>query len=101
MTEAVDRETLVRFYSTVRPFGLWEPVRTAANLTDEQLADKSESTSLILLNVALGMVAIACMYLAPMYLVGHWYGYAGICFAITTAACVVLAFTWYRNLPDE
>lgn len=101
MTKAVERETLVRFYSTVRPFGVWGAIRRAADLSDEEPGAKSESTALIALNVVLGMIAIACIYIGPMYLVGHWYGYAGICFAISAVACVVLAFTWYRNLPED
>ena len=45
-------------------------------------------------------VAIACLYLAPMYLVGHWHGYALICLGFAAAAVVALKFTWYDNLPE-
>ncbi|MCD6394256.1 MAG: hypothetical protein J7M40_12210 [Planctomycetes bacterium] len=101
LTRPVETQTLARFYVTVRPFGCWKPIRDAANLSAEQHDDKSESISLTILNVLLGMVAIACIYLAPMYLVGHWYSYAGICLVIALLAILTLAFTWYRNLPPN
>lgn len=100
VTSPVNRKVLVSFYESVRPFGAWGPVQQqAAPATDAQ-AGRSESPWLTVLNVLLGMVAIACLYLAPMYLVGHWYVYALICFALGIAAIAVLALTWYRNLPE-
>ncbi len=101
LTRPVDIQTLTKFYITVRPFGCWKPIREAAVLSAEQHADKSESPALAILNVLLGMVAIACIYLAPMYLVGHWYSYAWICLGIALVAILTLAFTWYRNLPPD
>ncbi len=101
LTRPVDTQTLTRFYVSVRPFGLWKPIRDAAVLSVEQRADKSESTALTILNVLLAMIAIACIYLAPMYLIGHWYSYAGICLVIALLAILTLAFTWYRHLPPS
>ena len=48
-----------------------------------------------ILNVVLGMIAILGLYLAPMYLVGHWFLYAAICLSTALLAIAVLYHTWY------
>jgi len=101
LTKPVSTNTLINFYCSVRPFGLWSPIRAASNLTQEQLSDKAESPCFTLLNVCIGMVVIATLYLLPMYLVGHWYSYALICFALALIGTFILKFTWYDNLPKS
>jgi len=100
-TPPVDEEILVGFYRTVRPFGIWGPVREKSGLTPAELSSKPESPSLAVLNTCLGMVAVTGYYLFPMYLTGHWHGRAALWLCTALAATVVLAFTWYRNLPPE
>lgn len=51
-----------------------------------------------LLDGDLGMVAIACLYLAPMYLVGRWHRYAAFCTAGALGAIGMLKHTWYDRL---
>ncbi len=108
----VEPEILNRFYTTVRPFGLWGPVRNALSQTgdgaeDSRMAktssadDRCESASLAVFNTLVGIVAIGGFYLAPMYLVGHWHAYAGICLALGVLSIITLAFTWYKNLPAK
>jgi len=100
MTHPVDERILVTFYKTVRPFGLWKPVRDRAEIPPDQMSLASEKTSITLLNTILGMIAVTGYYLFPMYLTGHWHSYALICFTIAVASTIVLFFTWYRNLPQ-
>jgi len=101
LTPRVDPETLTSFYTKVRPFGLWGPVRRGAGLAPEVLTDTSESPRRALVNVLLAMVAITGYYLFPMYLVGHWHAASGACLAAAVAATVCLGFTWYRHLPPR
>jgi len=98
-TRPVDGARLLSFYRTVRPFGAWGPVRERAGLSAGELAAPAESASRAVVNVILGMIAITAAYLFPMYLVGHWHGYAAICLAVALLAATALAFTWYRHLP--
>jgi len=100
-TPPVEETILVRFYRTVRPFGLWSQIREASALSPGELEKHSESFRRTALNVLLGMAAITGYYLFPMYLVGHWHTYAGICLAVALAATAVLSRTWYRALPDS
>jgi Na+/proline symporter len=100
LTPPTDEAILVSFYRHVRPFGLWGPVRRKSGLSPGELADPAESMTLALVNVVLGSVVVLGVYLAPMYLVGHWHGRAALGLGMAAAAAVVLYFTWYRNLPE-
>jgi hypothetical protein len=99
-TRPTDEDHLIAFYRNVRPFGLWRHVRQRSGLTPTQLQASSESAVLAVLNTLLGIAAILGLYLAPMYLVGHWHAYAGVWFSVAVASMVVLYFTWYRTLPN-
>ncbi|MHC4394692.1 MAG: sodium:solute symporter family transporter [Planctomycetota bacterium] len=99
-TKPVDHHTLINFYETIRPFGLWKPIRCKAQLSPEELSAKSERLSITLLNVILGMLMITGLYLFPMYLVGHWYAKSIFWFALAAAATITLKYTWYQNLPN-
>ncbi len=99
LTEPVEKGVLVSFYRSVRPFGLWQPIRENAGLSFEEGTSRAENPGRTVLNVLLGMIAIASLYLFPMYLVGHWYRSSFFCLGIGVAAVVVLRFTWYRHLP--
>jgi len=104
LTRPVDAGTLQSFYATVRPFGAWKPVREGSASGTAGAAGAmpaSEGLPLAALNVTLGMVAIAGAYLAPMYLVGHWYRPALLWLGVCLAASIVLKYTWYANLPEE
>ena len=97
-TRPVDERVLIDFYRTVRPFGFWKPVRLKANLSLEDTQKRSEKGPRAILNVLLGMTAIAAGYLFPMYLVGHWYLRAAFWFAIMAVAVLALRYTWYKKL---
>lgn len=102
VTDPVEQNTLIAFYQKVRPFGLWAPVSRLLKSEQETSSnDAYESPYYALFNTCVGMIAIAGLYLAPMYLVGHWHGRALMYFAVASAAVGVLYFTWYRYLPQD
>jgi hypothetical protein len=101
LTRPTDESILVGFFRSVRPFGLWGPIRSRCGLSSEELNDPAESPSLAVANLVLSSVVILGVYLAPMYLVGHWHTQALCCLGGALAAAVALYFTWYRNLPPE
>ena len=100
VTPPVDQSILVSFYRSIRPFGLWKPIREKCQLSVEELSSKSENVSLTIFNVVLGMLAISGLYLFPMYLVGRWYTDSLIWLGLAIAAAAALKYTWYRNLPE-
>jgi SSS family solute:Na+ symporter len=99
VTRPSEQDVLICFYRSVRPFGLWKPVREKARLSSEQFRSGSENVWLTILNVVIAMLAISGLYLFPMYLVGHWYVNSLIWLGVAVAAIVVLRYTWYNNLP--
>jgi SSS family solute:Na+ symporter len=99
LARPTDMGVLASFFRRVRPFGAWGPVRAEADLPAEELTRRGEGLGVAVVNVLLASAAVLGIYLAPMYLVGHWHREAGVC-ALIAAACVVcLYLTWYRNLP--
>jgi len=101
LTRPTDEAILVSFYRTVRPFGAWGAIPSKTELTAAELRDPAESMWLTATNVVLASVVVIGAYLAPMYLVGHWYRWALVCFTAAFTAAIALYFTWYRNLPPE
>ena len=101
LSRPTDEAVLTSFYRTVRPFGFWGPIRARSGLSNEQLAQRSESPALVVVNVLLAGTAILGGYLGPMYLVGHWHAEALWCFIAATAAGTALYFTWYRTLAAD
>jgi solute:Na+ symporter, SSS family len=99
LTRPTDEAVLIEFYRTVRPFGWWRPIREISCLTSEELHDPAESAWLAMVNLLLAAIAIFGVYVAPMYLVGHWHGYALTWFLVALVAAVTLKFTWYDHLP--
>jgi SSS family solute:Na+ symporter len=100
-TQPVKKDVLISFYRSVRPFGLWKPIRKNADLSFQELSMKSENASRTFINVALGMIAIVGAYLFPMYLVGHWYTQAIFWLSLGLLAATALRFTWYNHLPHS
>jgi SSS family solute:Na+ symporter len=110
-TQPVEASVLCSFYRTVCPFGLWKPVKTMVALKGDSSTTRektpttktsgrwSESAWLSVFNTLIGILAVTGLYLSPMYLVGHRHMTAALFFAVTLCACVILAFTWYPNLP--
>ena len=99
-TKPVEQGVLKQFYRSVRPWGAWGPVKKCAVGPGEEQTLRSEGASSGIMNVLLGMAAIAGIYLCPMYLVGRWYGPAAAAFSVALASAVALYFTWYRKLPE-
>lgn len=100
-TRGVDCNTLIGFYRSVRPFGLWKPIREKSQLSAEELSKNSERVTPAVVNVVLAGIAITGSYLFGMYLVGHWYVASMIWFGLAVAAVFALKSTWYKNLPES
>ncbi|MFV2069841.1 MAG: hypothetical protein ACC645_22985, partial [Pirellulales bacterium] len=100
-TAPTDDSILVAFFTTVRPFGLWRPIRQKAELPPEAAGDASEGMSLAVVNVVLAAIVIFGAYVGPMYLVGHWHAAASFWLTTAAVAGAILYFTWYRHLPAE
>jgi len=100
LTKPADMEVLVKFYSRVRPWGVWGPVRREAVRRGLVPAgDKMPATDALnglLTAVFQFSIALFVFYLFlrrwPSFLT--WVG-------VTGGLAFVLYFTWYKNLPDR
>ncbi|MCX6150936.1 MAG: hypothetical protein NTX22_10455 [Ignavibacteriales bacterium] len=95
-----DMEVLVKFYSRVRPFGFWKPVRLEAEkrglvpLNDKMPAmDGLNGIITIFFQMSLALI--------PFYLILQFWGNMLIVIGIFLILSVVLYFTWYKNLPSK
>ncbi len=103
ITAPTDRQLLVSFYRSIRPFGLWGPVRTESDTDpgeDTTVPGMIGSGALRRLgNTGVAMTGITALYLAPIYLVGHWNGRFTVCGVLVLLTAAILRLTWYPYLP--
>ena len=99
LNQPADRETLVRFYAKVRPFGFWGPVRREA----ERRGLVPEHDPMPRLDVANAFIASffeLCLAVAVFYLFLKDWPKAGLWTFLCVTSSVVLYFTWYKHLPS-
>jgi SSS family solute:Na+ symporter len=99
LNRPTDMDVLVRFYTKVRPFGFWGPVRAEA--VRRGLVPATDRMPLI---DALNGLITACFQIAlalvPFYIFLRDWTHACIWGAFLAALGLILYFTWYRNLPS-
>jgi Na+/proline symporter len=98
IAEPTDMEVLVKFYSNVRPFGFWKPVREEA-VQRGLVAAKDKMPSIDALNGILSAAFQITIALIPFYAFLRMWSKFYIWLAVGLALVVVLYFTWYKNLP--
>jgi solute:Na+ symporter, SSS family len=100
LTKPADMEVLVKFYSRVRPWGVWGPVRREAVRRGLVPAhDKMPATDA--LNGLLTAVFQFSIALFVFYLfLRRWPSFL-TCLALTAGLAVILYFTWYKTLPAK
>jgi solute:Na+ symporter, SSS family len=99
ITKPTDMEVLVRFYSKVRPFGVWKPVR----LESERRGLVPVGDPMPRIDMMNGFITIFFqigLALVPFYLFLRQWGPMAGALAGVCALGVVLYFTWYKNLPS-
>ncbi len=100
LTGPSDREVLVKFYSRVRPWGFWGPIRREAVRRGLVPAgDREPATDA--LNGLLTAAFQFSLALLPFYLFLRRWRTFGFILALTGLLAAVLFFTWYKNLPAK
>ncbi len=93
-------DVLVEFYSRIRPFGVWGPVRRVA--VERGLVPANDKTPAIdAFNGVVTAVFQFSLALVPFYLFLRMWRQMVIWSIVTLVVSVVLYFTWYRNLPGR
>jgi Na+/proline symporter len=100
LTKPEDPETLMSFYRTVRPWGLWGPVHDMV-IAEDPSFERNKDFRRDMMNVAIGIVAQTCLVAAPIFLViGENISLATtlVVFAICAG---IMKRTWYDRLDPE
>jgi solute:Na+ symporter, SSS family len=91
--------TLKTFYSTVKPWGFWQPVLEAVQKENPQFV-ANKNFKLDMMNVALGIIAQSCLTILPMYLVLWMKLPLLVTVVILAVIIVILKKTWWNKLED-
>ena len=100
VTKPSDMETLVRFYTKVRPFGVWGPVRCEAVRRGLVPANDPEPMFDIL-NSFIASFFQFCLGVVPLYMFLKDWSSMGLWLALLLVTATVLYKTWYKHLPSK
>lgn len=95
-----DMNVLVNFYSRVRPFGFWGPVKREA-VRRGLVPENDHLPAFDALNGFIAMGFQFSLALVPFYMfLRDWEGF-WTWLTVMAGLAVVLYFTWYKNLPGK
>lgn len=98
-TPATDMNVLKSFYSNVRPWGFWEPVKQAV-LADDPSFQPNKNFKVNMFNVVIGTMAQCCLTILPMYLVLGQHLPLLVTVGILAVIVVILKKTWWNRLGE-
>jgi len=94
LTPATPIAVLETFYTRVRPFGFWQPVRAHS-----AVAPQIASLPMAAFNVVAGVFALIAAFLSVFFLIGHYFSYFGAAIGVVLLCGVILYRCWYKSLP--
>ena len=96
---ATDMAVLRAFYSNVRPWGFWEPVKEQVMANDPAFIP-NRNFKVNMFNVVLGTVAQLCLTILPMYLILAQRMPLLVTVALLGVIILILKRTWWNKLND-
>lgn len=93
LTPATNMETLKSFYTNVRPWGWWKPVRRQLK-TDGSPVAKNNEFIIDMVNCAIGIIWQSSMILMPIYLMIRDYPKMWWTIAVFAVTSLILKYTW-------
>jgi len=94
-----DSDVLKKFYSTVKPWGFWQPIHQLV-VADDPLFKANKRFKLDMFNVVLGIIAQCCLTILPMYVVLWMKLPLLITIIILAIIITILKKTWWNKLED-
>ena len=94
-----DMEVLVEFYRTTRPWGVWGPVRKAAQAKYPGLR-RNPHFGRDMLNVVIGVAWQTALTAGGVYLVVRDFTGLGVALLVVALAMLVLKRTWWDQLEE-
>ncbi len=99
LTKPEDDETLKKFYSTIRPWGFWKPIREKVMLENPDFK-RNKNFWRDMFNVVIGIIWQLTLMAAPIYLVMRMKEHFIISVVIMVIFSFILYKTWYKKLED-
>ena len=96
---ATDEKVLLHFYTTVKPWGFWKPIRLKA-MEENKDFKPNDRFAIDMFNVVLGIIAQLCLTILPMYLVLWMQLPLLITMGILFIILLILKRTWWDRLED-
>lgn len=94
LTPATPAEVLKKFYTRVRPFGFWKPVRALSPMTSE-----IASAPLAAVHVTAAVFALVASFVSVFFLIGHYFTHFLVAIGIVLMCAIFLYHSWYKRLP--
>jgi Na+/proline symporter len=94
-----DMDTLKKFYTSVRPWGFWNPVRLQVQ-KENPAFEPNRRFGLDMFNVVIGIIAQCCLTILPMYLVLWMKIPFVITCGILAIIIIILKKTWWARLEN-
>ena len=98
-SQPTDLAILKSFYTNVRPWGFWGPVK-AAVLEDDATFKPNKNFKINMFNVVIGTMAQCCLTILPMYLVLRQKLPLLVTIGILAVMMIILKRTWWNKLKD-
>ena len=100
LTAPDNEEVLKEFYSSVRPWGFWEPIYQKV-LAEHPDFKKNRNFKRDMVNCSVGIAWQMSMVVMPIYLVIREFVSMSIAFVVFAATTVFLKFYWYDKLEED
>ncbi len=99
LTKPEDDEVLKKFYSTIRPWGFWGPVRKMV-LLDNPEFKKNTNFGRDMFNIVIGIIGQIILMALPIYIVIREKTAIIVCVIVLAAIAITMKKTWYDTLED-
>ena len=96
---ATNMATLKAFYTNVRPWGAWGPVKQLV-MAEDPTFQPNKNFKLNMFNVVIGTIAQLCLTILPMYLIAKQKMPLFATVGILVVIILILKKTWWNKLKD-
>lgn len=100
LTPPTDEKTLKEFYSNVRPWGIWGPIKQKV-MAEDPTFEPNKNFKRDMFNVVIGTIAQTALVALPIYIVLKETLPIWITIIITVICGFILKKTWWDTLPEK
>ncbi len=99
LTAPTDSQTIETFYTTVKPWGFWNPVFKSVK---SKQPDFTKNTRFLkdMGNVAIGIIVQTCLVAMPIFIIIRNWQSLFITISIIAIGAIILKYTWWDKLHE-